>query len=117
MQLRCAQGGTAHGRSVGLRKERGMGLRRGAAAAALERRMRLRWGATRDCAGAQRLTAQGRSSEPRGGASFRRAGALRFAGGASCGCTCTRCLTEQEGSVGLRRGAVRGRAGVRLAAA
>ena len=137
--LRCAQRGIAHGRSVGLCKGRGMGPRRGAAAAALERRMRLRWGATRDCAAWGRAwalpgAAGGRSSVGlRGGTAVRgcagaqqpgaaqrrsRVGLCRGAAAWSCAGAQQRGAAQGRSSMELRRGAAAwGRAGAQHGAA
>ena len=122
--LRCAQRGIAHGGSVGLCKGRGMGPRRGAAAAALERRMRLRWGATQDCAAWGRAwalpgAAGGRSSvglrggtTVRGCAEAQQSGAAQGAAAWGCAGAQQRGAVQGLSSVGLRRGAAAwGRAG------
>ena len=104
--LCCAQRGIAHGRSMGLCKGRVMGPRRGAAAAALERRMRLRWGATRDCAAWGRAWALPGAAQGRNSAGLRGGTAVRGCVGAE-----QRGAAQGRSSVGLRRGAAWGCAG------
>ena len=107
--LCCAQRGIAHGRSMGLCKGRVMGPRRGAAAAALERRMRLRWGATRDCAAWGRAWALPGAAQGRNSAGLRGGTAVRGCAGAQQrGAAQGRSSVEAaqgRSSVGLRRGA------------
>ena len=99
--LRCAQRGIAHGRSVGLCKGRGMGPRRGAAAAALERRLRLRWGATQDCAACGRAWAlPGAAGGGRSSVGLRGGTALQGCAGAQ-----QPGAAQRRSRVGLRRGA------------
>ena len=98
--LRCAQRGIAHGRSVGLCKGRGMGPRRGAAAAALERRMRLRWGTTRDCAAWSRAWAPPGAAGGRSSVGLRGGTAVRGCAGAQ-----QPGAAQRRSRVGLRRGA------------
>ena len=98
--LCCAQRRIAHGRSMGLCKGRVMGPRRGAAAAALERRVRLRWGATRDCAAWGRAWALPGAAQGRNSAGLRGGTAARGCAGAQ-----QRGAAQGRSKGGLRRGA------------
>ena len=100
VELRCAQRGIAHARSMGLCKGRGMGPRRGAAAAALGRRMRLRWGATRDCAAWGRAWALPGAAGGRSSVGLRGGTAVRGCAGAQ-----QPWAAQGRSRVELRRGA------------